>query len=211
METKTVSVGVPKDCTRPRPCIDGAVDLQGYLGAADVAFKARGQLQAPRVFTRKPKEEAKPKAAPEPSPMALLVAKASERAAKEGHTPGSLCPADPTSRPLRPWPEIRVAKAEVPLEPANEHGVTWPEWVIAAGYRETMGRLSPKASSFLFEEWKRGEDPAVYALLTVEIGVLRATKRAQRAEKAKTAALKARPKVPFHVAIADMMRSRGSF
>jgi len=219
-ETKTVSVGVPKDCTRPRPCIDGAVDLQGYLGASDVAFKARGQLQAPRVFTRKPKEEAKPKAAPEPSPMALLVSKASERAALAGHTPGALCPADPTSRPLRPWPELQVAKAEVPLEPANDpnarvvcawRNLTWPEWVHAAGYKETMGRLDPKAAKFLFEEWKRGEDPDVYATLTVEIGVLRAAKRAKRAEKVKAASVKARPPVPFHIAIADMMRSRGSF
>lgn len=211
-ESKTVTVGVPNDCTRARPCLDG-VDLQAYLGAAQATFKARGLFQPPRVT--KERKDAKPKddksKAREPSPMMVLLAQLSERAVKEGHTPGALCPDDPTSRPLRPWPEICVAKAEVPLEPKNAHGLTWPEWVNAAGYRETMGRLGPKAASFLFEEWKRGEDPSVYAQLTVEIRVLRATKAAKLLERFTTAKRKAGPKVPFHIAIADMMRSRGSF
>ncbi len=207
---------VPDTFRKPRPCVMG-VDLLAYLGAPDATFKARGRhhVEAPRKPRAKPLDDA--------TAMACVAAAFRVIAKELGKELGPdmrLLPADPCARPIAAWPEIRrwtrrkadasrLPSTDVPLEPANSDGYTWPAYVEAAGYGgNLLARLDKDAADLVFDSWKACEDPDVYVQAQKEIAALREKRGEKRRKKERKVAL---TKIPLGVSLAVLCASRGVF
>lgn len=201
-DAKIVHVATPKGCAKPRPCVDG-IDFLAFMGSPDAVFKVRGVRQAPTP--RKPCVML-----PDVTPAVQTASPVKTR------PPLDLLPKNPETRPIRPWPEIRLSKAErrlgrkesrlVPLDERNARGETWPAWVKLAGYDTLLARLDPHAADELFDAWRTGVDPGDYRDLLDKLRAFREDQATGRREKAKAVA----PKTPLAVSLAALCRGRGA-